>query len=79
MWSIDEINQVNRGLAEGLGLEEDIRVEDLQETIDTTKNSHYQGLLGILYNKGKFNESLTYKGVTTFSFSQDDSRLTARR
>jgi hypothetical protein len=51
LWTIDEINQANRGLEEDLDL-------DLQETIDTTNNSHYLGLLGILYNKGKFNKSL---------------------
>lgn len=54
LWTIDEINQApgNPGL--------DLRVEDLQETIDTKNNSHYQGLLGILHNdnKGKFNKSL---------------------
>jgi hypothetical protein len=58
--SIQEINDVNRGL--GLGLE----IEDLQEDVDNTSNSHFKGLLGILSNKGKLYDSLAKTQVVHY-------------
>jgi hypothetical protein len=65
-WTIDEINQVNPRL--------DLAIEDLQETIDTTENSHYYGLLGVLKGKGKF-----YKSIINTTAAIDYDWLLRRR
>jgi hypothetical protein len=49
--TIQEINNVNQGL--------DLQIEDLEEDIDTSKNTHYKGLLGVLNGKGKLHDSLS--------------------
>jgi hypothetical protein len=43
--TIDEINQVNKGLEDELGIELPIELEDLEESNDA--NSHWDGLVGI--------------------------------
>jgi hypothetical protein len=71
--SIEEINNVNPGL--------DLTIEDLQEDIDTSRNTHYLGLLGIFKGKGKLHDSLTeleryhYKNYLSQQFEVDDEEI----
>jgi hypothetical protein len=71
--SIEEINNVNPGL--------DLTIEDLHEDIDTSKNTHYLGLLGIFKGKGKLHDSLTeseryhYKSYLSKRFEVDGEEI----
>jgi hypothetical protein len=55
--TIDEINQVNKGLEDELDIDLHIKLEDLEESNDA--NSHWDGLVGITNRSGKLHESLT--------------------
>lgn len=57
--TIEEINQVNRGLEEELGIDDvmPLQLEDVEESNEI--NDHWRGLKGILQGTGKVYESLT--------------------
>jgi hypothetical protein len=55
--TIDEINQVNKGLEDKLDTELPIKLEDLEES--NNPNSHWDGLVGITNRSGKLYESLS--------------------
>jgi hypothetical protein len=57
--TIDEINQVNKGLGEKLGIDLPIKLKDLEES--NTENTHWRGLYGIVTNDttGKLYKSLS--------------------
>jgi hypothetical protein len=48
--TIKELNDVNPGLG--------LKIEDLQEGVDTTNNTHFKALMGLIHFKGKFYEGL---------------------
>ena len=56
--TIDEINQVNKGLEDELDIELPIELEDLEES--NNANSHWDGLVGITNKTGKLYESLSH-------------------
>jgi len=57
--TIDEINHVNKGLEDELGIDLPIELEDLQESNDV--NTHWDGLVGILKETGELYESLSWE------------------
>jgi hypothetical protein len=50
--TIKEVKTVN------LGLSLDLKIEEPQESIDTSKNTHFKALVGLTYLNGKLYESL---------------------
>jgi hypothetical protein len=62
--TIDEINHVNEGLEDELGIDLPIELEDLQEGNDV--NTHWEGLVGIINGMVNFtNHYLGKKGYST--------------
>ena len=55
--TIDEINQVNKGLEDELDIDLPIELEDLEES--NSANTHWEGLVGITNRTGKLYESLS--------------------
>jgi hypothetical protein len=55
--TIDEINQVNKGLEDELDIDLPIELEDLEES--NSANSHWDGLVGITKESGDLYESLS--------------------
>jgi hypothetical protein len=55
--TIDEINQVNKGLEDELGIDLPIELEDLEES--NNANSHWNGLVGIINGTGNLYKSLS--------------------
>ena len=56
--TIDEINQVNKGLEDELGIDLPIKLKDLEES--NSANTRWQGLVGITNRTGKLYESLSH-------------------
>lgn len=57
--TIDEINHINEGLEDELGIDLPIELEDVEESNEI--NTHWEGLHGILKGTGKLYESLSYE------------------
>ena len=55
--SIDEINRVNEGLVDELGIDLPIELEDVEESNEI--NDHWRGLNGVVNRTGKLYESLS--------------------
>jgi hypothetical protein len=55
--TVDEINQVNKGLEDELDIDLPIELEDLEE--GNSANSHWDGLVGIINKSGKLYDSLS--------------------
>lgn len=55
--TINEINQVNKGLEDELDIDLPIKLEDLEES--NSANTHWDGLVGITNRTGKLDESLS--------------------
>jgi hypothetical protein len=55
--TIDEINQVNKGLEDELGIDLPIELDDLQES--NSRNTHWDGLNGIINHTGNLYDSLS--------------------
>ena len=48
--TIREINDVNPGLG--------LKIEELQEIVDTTNNTHFKALVGLIHHNGKLYDNL---------------------
>lgn len=62
--TIDEINQVNKGLEDELDIDLPLELEDVEESNEI--NDHWKGLRGILDGTGKFYKSLTWMEISDY-------------